>query len=219
MMATRKISSHGISAKKVQKLIQEPEWALNTELTASVPNDLYTSAVYTDSNGRLLAVLKDGAGRLYESRDDWLSLLESVLALRNQEPTHILNGLLPQGQNFPHEVPNLINELAVKLSISIEQLDCSKESLQKIDRAIKRKGRNKYLAAGIFAPLLAYVGEAIRQQVGGDWEMRATDYSDVWEPWLIDAQGRDIPIFSSIYDELYEETRCSISSVFEVWCN
>lgn len=213
------ISSRGISAKKVQKLIQEPGWALDTELTDSVPDDLFINAIYTDFNGRGLTIFTDGAGRLYQSKEDWLSLLKSVLALRNQEPTHILNGLLPQGQKFPHEIPSLVDELAVKLSIPVEQLDRSKESLQKIDRAIKRKGRSKCLAAGTFACLLAYVGEAIRQQVGGHWEMRATDYSDVWEPWLIDAQGRAIPIFSSVYDELYEETRCSISSVFDLWCN
>lgn len=216
---TRKISSRSLSTQKIQILIKAPEWTLDTELTANVQGDLYISAIYTGPDGRLLTVLKDGAGRLYDSREAWLSQFESIEALRKQDPVHLLHGRLPQGQNFPNEVPNLLDELAVKLSILVEQLDKSKNSLKKVDQALRRKGRSKCLEAEIFAPLVAYVGEVIRQKVGGHWEMRANYYGDVWEPWLIDAQGRCIPIFSSVYDELYEEARCSISSVFEVWCD
>ena len=213
---TRKISSRSLSTKKIQTIIKAPEWTLDTKLTANIPDDLYISAIYTGSDGKLLTVLKDGAGRLYDSREAWLSQLESIEALRNQEPVHLLHERLPQGQNFPNEVPNLIEELAVKLSIPVEQLDKSKDSLKKVDQAVRRKRPSKCLEAEIFAPLVAYVGEVIRQQAGGHWEMRANYYGDVWEPWLIDAQDRCIPIFSSVYDELYEEARCSISSLVVV---
>lgn len=205
-------SSQRVSSKRVKSFLKGSQWKLDLELTAQIPANIYTSAIYKNSDGNILQVSKDGSGNLHESTEDWLSLLEEVEALRHEEPIHVLHERLPQGQDFINQVPQLIHDLATKLGISPQQLDKSGSSLEIVDRAIRRKGRTKCLEPEIFAPLVAYVGEVIQQRVGGHWEMRATE-TDVWEPWVIDAQGAGHQPYIIVYDELAESPTCSLYAV------
>ncbi len=205
-----------VNSKRIQSLLKSSQWKLDSELTAQIPANIYTSAIYKNSDGNILQVLSDDSGNLYESTVDWLSLLEEVEALRHQEPTHVLCERLPQGQDFINQVPELVHDLATKLGISPQQLDKSGRSLEIVDRAIRCKGRRKCLEPEIFAPLVAYVGEVLQQRVGGHWEMRATENPDVWEPWVIDAQGRGHQPYIIVYDELDESPTCSLYGVIGV---
>lgn len=207
---TRKSLQRRFSAKRIQSLLKESKWTVDYKLTAQIPNDLYISEIYKSSDGELLAVLRDGAGILFESTETWLSYLKSLESLQNQGPIHLLHGRIPQGQNFVNQVPELIQELAVRLNIPSEHLDKSENSLTIVDRAVQRKGSGKCLEAKIFAPLVAYVGEVIKQEVNGRWEMRPTEDPETWEPWIVDSQGQSHPPFIIIYDELYESPQCSI---------
>lgn len=209
-------SPRRVSSKRIQSFLKSSEWTLDSELTAQIPENIYTSAIYKNSDGNILQVLSDGSGNLYESTEDWLSLLEEVEALRHQEPTHVLHERLPQGQDFINQVPELVHDLATKLGISPQQLDKSGRSLEIVDRAIRRKGRRKCLEPEIFAPLVAYAGEVLQQRIGGHWEMRATEYPEVWEPWVIDAQGRGHQPYIIVYDELDESPTCSLYAVIGV---
>ena len=234
----KKDSVRTLLARSLQALLRESGWSLDSDLTAQISENIYTRAIYKSSDGRVLQILEDGAGNVYESIEAWLSLLQSLESLRNQPPVHLLQGRLPQGRNSINQVPELIDGLAVKLDISLQQLDKSEKSLQAVDRAVKRKGQDECLEAEIFAPLVAYVGEVIRQETNGRWEMRAAEDSDsreiimqkvdnhweevrvgeiragenpeVWEPWIIDEQGRSYSAFTVIYDELYESPQCRI---------
>ncbi|MCY7274519.1 MAG: hypothetical protein LH702_12485 [Phormidesmis sp. CAN_BIN44] len=128
----------------------------------------------------------------------------------------------------------MITELAAQLDIPIQQLDKSGNSLKVVDKAIHRKGQSKCLEAEIFAPLVAYVGEVLRQRINGRWEMlraedpreiilhkvgdyweeeRVGEYPEVWEPWIVDERGQSHQVFSIIYDELTEAPRCRIHAV------
>lgn len=215
----RESSSRILSTKRVKALTNSSEWTFDPELTARIPDHLYTSAIYRHLSGEILAVLNDGKGWVYESRDAWLSHIELIEKHRNEEPAHILDGRLPQGQNFVNEVSELINQLAVKLHIPREELDYSQSSLKKVEKAVRRQGPEKCLEADIFAPLVAYVGEAIKQRTGGRWELSLVpDETEIWEPMIVDASGRSIDFASLLYDELAEEPQCSISSVVNMWC-
>lgn len=122
-----------------------------------------------------------------------------------QRMHHLLSGRLPQGKDFVIKVPELIDELSAKLQISKDELDYSESSLEGIDEAIQRIGRFKCLEAEIFAPLVAYVGEVIKQSTEGRWELILAADGVTWEPWIIDSHGRFHPPFAIVFRELYEE--------------
>lgn len=112
--------------------------------------------------------------------------------------------LLPQGNSFVAEVPKLIDELSIKLCIFKTDLDKSEDSLAKIDQAVLDMGQEKCLEGEIFALLLAYIGEVVKQQTGGEWEIRLADDGETWEPWIVDARGRYYPILERLYKQLIE---------------
>jgi hypothetical protein len=213
---SKNISSRGLSAKQVQKLIQSPDWSINNDLTAAIPEDIYTEVIYSNPDGEVLAVLKDGVGRLYDSHEDWLLHLESLEQLRHQEPVHIVDERLPQGRDFARIAPSLVEQLARELGIPLEQLDKSRSSLELVDRAICQKERDECLAAEIFAPLVAYLGEVIKNSTELQWEMRLASNGTTWEPWLV-SRDRSFSIVSMVYDELSEEPDCSISAIADVY--
>jgi hypothetical protein len=212
---SKKISSRGLSAKQVQELIQSSEWSINNALTTRLPADIYINAIYSHPDGRTLTVLKDGAGRLYNSHEDWLSHLASLEHLQHQEPVHILQGRLPQGQDFARIAPSLVEQLARELHIPVEQLNRSRASLESVDQAIHQKERYECLLPEVFAPLVAYLGEVVKSGTDLDWEMRLPSNGTTWEPWLV-SSNRSFPIASMVYDELSEEPDYSVSAIADV---
>jgi hypothetical protein len=233
----KKDSIRRLRPRGVQAVLKEPGWSLDAELTAQIPEDISPATIYKSSDGRILLIeMFEGGGSVYESVDAWLALLASLEPLRNSSPSHLLQGRLPQGQDFINQIPALINELAAQLDIPLTELDKTKASLRAIDRAIRRKGQSECLEAEIFAPLVAYVGEVGRQtaSIPSHWEMREAEMVDpraiiltkvgdhweetrvgeaphfeaVWEPWIVDEQGGNYPIFVFLYDELSESPRC-----------
>ncbi len=188
-----------IPARKVQKLLAEQEWTPATEL-----NKQFRYTYYQNADGKFLVIPgypgqripNQGAGILYDSKEQYLDLLK---------PRHVLYKLLPQGKNFINEVPKLIDDLAVKLSISPEKLDGSEASLGKVEWAVKRLGKRNCLEPEIFPGLLAYIGEVNRQLTEAEWEMRLSNDGETWEPWLLTSRGRYYEFFIELYKQLYDE--------------
>lgn len=212
---TKKKSSRGLSAKQVQVLIQSSGWFINNDLTTRIPADIYIDSIYSHTDGQTLAILRDGAGRLYDSHEDWLLHLASLEQLQHQEPMQILNERLPQGQDFARIAPGLVEQLARELDIPVELLDRSRSSLELVDQAVHKKERDECLAPEVFAPLVAYLGEVIKSNTDAQWDMRLASNGITWEPWLV-SSSRSFPIASMVYDELSEEPDCSISAIADV---
>ncbi|MBV6627410.1 MAG: hypothetical protein KI793_31460 [Rivularia sp. (in: Bacteria)] len=117
-----------------------------------------------------------------------------------------------QGQNFLDSIPVLIDNLASYLDIPKEQLNKTLESLEQIDRLVRRKGRRKFLKPKLFSALLAYVGEAINQEINSCWELKLykLDGDEILEPWIIAPNGNAITLHNSIYEQLDEGRTCYI---------
>ena len=212
---SKKSSSKGLSAKRVKGLVQASDWFLDSDLMTRLPADIYVNAIYSRPDGHTLVVLKDGAGRLYNSQEDWLSHLASLEHLQHQEAVHILQERLPQGQDFVRSIPSLVEQLSRKLHMPIERLDKSRVSLELVDQVIRQKERDECLSPEVFPPLVAYVGEVVRSSTNLDWEMRLASNGATWEPWLV-SPNQSFSIASMIYDELSEEPNYSVSSVANV---
>lgn len=212
-MAKERPSSLLLSSK-VKELINSSEWTLDHNSTEKIPRGVFTKSVYKNIEGKALIVLEDGAGRIYDSSAAWFSFIEEVL--QHKLPSHFLDGRLPKGQSFASSASELAKELAAQLNIAQEELDQSKISLEKIDRAIKQKGQQECLEAEVFEPLVAYVGEVVKCNLPeARWEMRIADDGNTWEPWII-TPSKECPIASVLFDELSEEPDCSITAVADV---
>ncbi len=129
-----------------------------------------------------------------------------------------LKGWQPHSKQLASEVPHAIHKLTQQLRIEKQDLDFSELSLQKLNKALRIKGRRKCLTLEIFPYLTIYIGEVIRQAVGGEWELRQKNYDDVkiWEPWVIAPNGNAIPAYSSLWEQLYEGRTCYIQSMVKV---
>lgn len=117
-----------------------------------------------------------------------------------------------QGQKFLDSIPILINNLASYLNIPKEQLNKTLESLEQIDKLVRRKGRRKFLKPKLFLALLAYVGETINQEINACWELKLwkDDDEEISEPWIIAPNGNAITLHNSIYEQLDEGRTCYI---------
>jgi hypothetical protein len=197
----------------IRQLADEPwqrDEALTTDLLRIGSEPVDTRTAYTHPDGRVLIVFEFiGEGRLFQNLHDfnlWLMGIESrIQAARTKAFWHILENRLPQGKDFVQHVPQLIDQLAETSGIPREQLDNSYASLEKVERVAQGWGKARCLEVPIFPMLVAYIGEVMRHDVDGYWEMRlAYHHSDIWEPWIMDREGRECNPFSFLYDMLTE---------------
>jgi hypothetical protein len=97
----------------------------------------------------------------------------------------------PGGSGFIESVRQLAQEVAAKLQIGAEVLNGSVGSLEHVDEAAQRLGGQYFFDdPTILAPIVAYVGELIREATDGHWEIRTRDFregedSDRWEPVIV----------------------------------
>jgi len=198
----------GISAKAVRELLQDPQWTINEEISKKFG---VANKVYVHSDGRGIVVFSSGRASFYATAEDFSTMVQLIEQRRGQSPRHILKDLLLYGQDFINHVPNLVNELAIKLKIPREELDGSVLSLGKVEQKVKRLGREKSLEPIVFTALVAYIGEVMKQAVGGQGEMwLSKDDGETWEPWIVDPEKRACNAWSALYDMLTEPEPISI---------
>ncbi|MBV9445454.1 MAG: hypothetical protein JO345_06110 [Streptosporangiaceae bacterium] len=96
---------------------------------------------------------------------------------------------LPQGRQFPAHA----GELTAQLGIG---------ALRELDGVVRRLGPGACLRPPVFAQLVAYVGETLKAGLGGDWQTRPAADGTGWEPWLVDASGREHAPAGIVFKEL-----------------
>lgn len=190
-----------LSKKEVRELLAQP---------GIVQDDLYDGDYlksYTLPDGGELIVLPTGKGHRYPSRTEYVAYCTELEA---RQPEHVLAGQLPQGENFPADVPRLVDELATTFGLPREKLDHTIESLVLVDRAVRRRGPTRCMEPDIYPLLIAYVGEVMRRWTGGAWRMKLDKDGETWEPWIVAGQEVFNP-FMVVYRELDEGPKGSIA--------
>ncbi|MBC7870526.1 MAG: hypothetical protein H7Y09_06775, partial [Chitinophagaceae bacterium] len=164
-----------------------------------------TDSVYVHPNGQALDVGLKGRGRLFKSQEEFLQAVQRYEELSKRGWRHILKGRPLYGQDFIDHVPELIDQLAENFKIPRNELDMSAGSLKKVEAKAKRFGREKCLLPEYFAPLVAYIGEMMRQEINGRWVMiLSTRDKEVWEPWIVDSKDLYCNSWSALYDMFSE---------------
>lgn len=183
-----------ISKREATALLATSGWRSDPEITKAVGFECFANA-----SGQSLVLLPGRQGA--DLCDDRAARLKFYLALRALPPEHILTGRFPHGESFPREVPRLIDQLARDTDLDRSVLDSTEASLERVERTFRRKGGAKsFLDERKFPAVVAYIGEVIRHETGGRWEMELS--RGVWEPWVVAADGRRFAPFGIAYEEL-----------------
>jgi len=198
---TKMPKSQVLAAKAVRELLKDPLWVKDQELSSTFGSD----SVYVHPNGQALDVGARGRGRLFKSQEEFLQAIQRYEEIRKLGARHILKGRLIYGQDFIDHIPELIDLLAENFKIPRNELDMSADSLKKVEAKAKRFGREKCLLPEYFAPLAAYIGEMMRQEINGRWVMILSPQDkETWEPWIVDSKDLYCNSFSSLYDMFAE---------------
>src|SRR5882672_10621084 len=119
--------------------------ALLARMTHTIDEELsqrLKSEVYALEDGSSLLRMYDVKSRyrLYASRRELIEMLDDVKRRAVAGPTNPFAGLIPQGMQFGSEVAILVLKLPTCIEVSQSMLDYSEESLDAIDKAIRRLG-------------------------------------------------------------------------------
>jgi hypothetical protein len=183
-----------VTKQQAKALLAAGGWRHDPELTRASGDDSYRS-----TTGQALVFLPGRMGA--DICDDRDAMLAYCLAARAEPPKHILEGLFPYGETFPQEVPRLIAQLASDTGLALADLDRTVESLGQVERTFRRKGgARSFLTESRFPPVVAYVGEVLRNATKGEWKMELA--SGTWEPWIVGSDRRRFAPFGIAYEEL-----------------
>ncbi len=197
-----------VSKSETKALLAAENWTPDPEFS-SVGCDAYVS-----DRGELLLCFSTASSVLYASRKELMEKKEE--SSKRPPPTHVLEGLLPQGPHFIEAVPALVDELAGHLKLPRESLDGSFDSMHAVDAALKkiRPRRSVLETPNFFAGLVAYIGEVLRKESGGHWMLEEVA-GGIYEPYIdIDLrQGIYLNPFLEPYKFIYEGKRGGLVAI------
>ena len=211
MRKPRRLFGKAIDARSARKLMREIGGGPDHELAAEYERIVATLArpdqeVVRLNDGRVVWV-SYGSANIYASADEYRALLASVEENSRSKWQHPLGTEFFDGQAFIKAVAQLVQQLPAKLRLKGSCLNRSVESLDHIDRAATRFSGPECLDdPAILAPIVAYVGEVMREATAGRWEVRpwqGPGGEDSWHPIIVGANGQEYPTFV-VFKELLE---------------
>jgi hypothetical protein len=178
-MAGRKIPGiRNLSAGEVRTLSKLP-WVADKALS-----ELGEARVLPD--GRVLVCSPDNVlCQLYPSREALAEANRRFLEAEREAAEQVAAGypdtsltLLPPIDDFIRDADAHAKSLGKTIKVADEVLDRSVQSLDAVDKAMKRTPWAKRQVPEIVTPLTAYVGEVLRRASGGRWT-KATKRKEV----------------------------------------
>ena len=134
---------------------------------------------------------------------------ESVREAAEQSRRGIVDpslGLLPPVADFLRDVEAHAKSLGPRLRIPDEVLDGTPESLDAVDRALKRIPWAKRQVPDLVTPLVAYLGEVMRKGSGGKWSTSQSPGHEN-EPMITASGGRLFQPFASVFIPMIEPSK------------
>ncbi|HUN07579.1 MAG TPA: hypothetical protein PLQ56_13305 [Aggregatilineales bacterium] len=198
-----------IRGKAIARLLNEPGWIKQEEWSAL----LKPRTIFVNADGRLLDLVLgagfsevDRYGFLFADQDEIATIIARLKDPTQKRSAHILEGLMLYQMDFTDHLAELIAGLENRFNLKPGELDYSPESVSRLQRRAKRYGRKACLDAVVFSGLVAYLGEMMRRSFNGQWHMRpSVNETDIWEPWIVDSEGRECNPFSYLYSGLSED--------------
>jgi len=168
-MAKGNIRVQNVSKHQLRKLLELP-WVADEALSTYKP-------AHVLPDGRVLLYMPgDVGGTVYPSREALEEMNRQLAKMDRQiaeqsaagNPSPMLT-LLPPIDDFLRDVEAHATSLGARIRVAGEALDRSVESLDAVDKALKRIPWAKREVPDLVTPLVAYVGEVLRRRSGGRW--------------------------------------------------
>ncbi len=154
-------------------------------------------------------------------------LHESAAAYEEaRRPRHVLEELLPDGQGFVAQVPELIAKLEKRLRVGSGRLDLSRSGLKRVDAYLASYRRTHTTAdtdPALFQEMTAYYGEVLKRELAGEWRMRSENIAQKRAQQVpniafeLNGKRRELRPWSGVLDVLYNEDQrgLTVSAAFE----
>jgi hypothetical protein len=212
-------TSRRVSFAEAQKLLAgETEGNLSyqankfsrTRLSAGQVLEVYYPLTAPSRDRKSKTTTVAGYGVLYESEAAFKDAMR---------PRHMLEDLIPDGQNLVSNIPQLVARLEKRLGVGQGKLDYSRASLRRLDRYIAGFHNSHTTAQTdpkLFQELTAYYGETLRRALNGEWRVRQERVGEIHtqaEPnILINSNGKtkEVKPWSSVISALYDEDKRGI---------
>jgi hypothetical protein len=114
--------------------------------------------------------------------------------------------LLPPVADFLRDVEAHAKKLGPRIGVAEEALDFTPESLDAVDKALKRIPWAKRQVPDLVTPLVAYLGEVMRKTTGGQWSTSQSPGHEN-EPMITTRGGGLFQPFASVYLPMVEPSR------------
>jgi hypothetical protein len=192
-----------ISAVEARKLLADFNGQQDSSLTARLLMDCYQL-----NDGRIL-VAEWAADLVFIHQGDVLRKMLSDFDREDVSPRHMWARVNSYGPQFPAHVPELIDRLAVHLSIPADELELTLRGVKAVDDALKRMDFYWPIESELTTELAAYVGELARIATQGQWIVELADDGETWVPSILAANGQRIDLLRGLwdaYDGAYEES-------------
>jgi hypothetical protein len=148
--------------------------------------------------------------RLWPSREAftewWRSADEEAAQQRARGVVDPSLDLLPPVAEFIRDVEAHAKSLGPRLRVSDEVLDGTPESLDAVDKALKKIPWAKRQVPDLVTPLVAYLGEVIRKGTGGEWST-STARGHENEPMITTRGGGLFQPFASVFIPMVEPSK------------
>ena len=162
-----------------------------------------TYRTYVLNDGSALVVASNGTGRHWTSYSDLVERCRELEEAAKIAEGSVFTDLFPSGKDFIDRLPQIAAALPRLLNVEASTLDATESSMNAIDAAIETSGSERFLDGEVFQSLVAYVGEVIRRDIGGRWELVSHDDGRTWEPDVIDSRGNRCNLLR-VYKEILE---------------
>ncbi len=114
--------------------------------------------------------------------------------------------LLPPVADFIRDVEAHAKSLGPRIGVADDVLDFTPESLDAVDKALKKIPWARRQVPDLVTPLVAYLGEVIRKSTGGQWST-STARGHENEPMITTRGGNLVQPFASVYLPMVEPSR------------
>lgn len=204
-----------ISKKNTSEILKEGVLKPNGMFNQRTRSANLKTKIYNFPDGRIFEVdTVENQGRIWPNVTEYDSFLTKIEGM-SYSPRHVLDQFTISVNMMPNEIPALLTQLRQELDFDTEFVKGDHRRLDVLNKRLHSYGISKARKM-IFIPLMAYCGEVMRLETGGQWEMKFDEESGIYEPYVILDSGRTFNPWLNLFKEFEENPdRFNIRAVVE----
>jgi hypothetical protein len=118
---------------------------------------------------------------------------------------------------FKQYLKDPVKAIANIIEIDEKSLDFTAESIKALDLQLSQYYMHSYLRQKLLPGVMAYFGEVVRKEMGGEWKITDETYTIGWRPIIILENGKELDFYPDIVDQLLEQEsqpQCCLECIY-----